>query len=397
MEPCALTALYSRIVKKIALVAGEYSADILGASVMRALKAGHGEISFIGIGGERMKAQGLQTEFDGENFSLIGIFEVLPRLPQLLALRKALAGFILRHRPECIIVIDSPDFGLFLARKLSSRSCPLVQLVAPTVWAWRRGRARSFARFFDAILCLFPFEPPLFEAHGGKAFFVGHSLISSLPVEASFAGAPEFRQRLGLGVSTPVLCLLFGSRRKELARLGPIFVETARILSLRIPNLAVVSPSVAGHRREVSEYLASLSDYIPTRNVSEADRHTAMASSNFALAASGTVALELAIFGVPSVIAYKMAGASFFLARRLMHIRYAHLLNIMADRAIVPEYLQSDCRPERLAESVQALLGSAGKRQVSELQEFVSRLFPPGLHAAEETARRIAELVTDWN
>ncbi|OYQ33491.1 lipid-A-disaccharide synthase [Niveispirillum lacus] len=346
----------------IYLVAGEPSGDVLGARLMAALKqAMGGQVRFAGIGGERMIAEGLVSLFPMEELTLFGLAELLPKLPHLIRRIGQTAGDILACRPDAVITVDAPDFCFRVLKKVrrADASIKLIHYVAPTVWAWRPGRARKIAQFLDHLLVLLPFEPPYFEAVGLPATFVGHSIVEA-GVERGDAAA--FRARHDLAADTPLLCVLPGSRRSEIKVLLPDFAATLAILKERHPGLTVVVPTLG----KVAAPVRAAAAVWPVPAIvveGDGEKYDAMAASIAALAASGTVALELALARLPSVIAYRIHPLTFWLYRRLIRVKFANLVNIMLGRMLVPECLQDDCTPQQLADAVTLLLTDAAARR----------------------------------
>lgn len=346
----------------IFLVAGEPSGDVLGARLMAALKeATGGQVRFAGVGGDRMIAEGLHSLFPMEELTLFGLAELLPKLPDLIRRIGQTAQTILSMKPDAVVTIDAPDFCFRVLKKVrrADASIPLIHYVAPTVWAWRPGRARKIARFLDHLLVLLPFEPPYFEAVGLPATFVGHSIVEA-GVEKG--DGPGFRARHGVPPDGPLLCVLPGSRRSEIKMLLPDFAATLAILKERHPGLRVAVPTLGKVAQVVTA--AALSWPVPAIVVQgDGEKYDAMAASDAALAASGTVALELALARLPSVIAYRIHPLTYRLYRRLIRVKYANLVNIMLDRMLVPERLQADCTPRKLADAVSVLLTDPAARR----------------------------------
>ena len=285
-----------------------------------------------------------------------------------------------------LLTIDAPDFCFRVIKKLKARgvSVPVVHFVAPSVWAWRPGRAKTVAGFLDHLLCLLPFEPPYFKREGLKATFVGH------PVVASTIGngdGPSFRARHAIAPDAPVLAVLPGSRVGEVERLLPVFGEAVGKLAAQFPGLAVVMPTVAHLEERVR---AATRDWpAPVLIVGGAEKADAFAASDAALAASGTVALELAMAGLPGVIGYRLNALTAFLARRLLKTRYVNLINIILGREAVPELLQENCTPDNLARETARLLADEGARAAQQAAAFeaLKQLGfggpPPGARAAD--------------
>ena len=372
----------------IFIVAGEPSGDVLGARMIAALrKLTDGKIEFHGVGGEMMRAQGLESLFPMEELSVMGIAEILPHLPRLLRRIRETAAAVDKVGPDALVTIDSPDFTRRVARRVADRSIPRVHYVAPTVWAWRPWRAKGFARDFTHLLALLPFEPPWFERAGLSCEFTGHPIIES---GADQGDGAAFRLRHGIPPDAPVICVLPGSRRGEVSRLAGDFGAALTLLIARYPGLRPVVPTVQALAPIVRELTAGWpGSPIVLQGASE--KYDAMAASNAALAASGTVALELALARVPTVIAYRVAPITHFMVRRLLSIDYGNLVNIIENREIVPELIQGDCRPDRLADTLERMLGPDGAAQVEAVQPALSQLGLDG----EAPSRRAAQAVLD--
>jgi lipid-A-disaccharide synthase len=340
----------------IYLIAGEESGDRLGGPLMLALKqACPSDIAFAGVGGPKMTEQGLTSLFPMQDLSVMGLAEVLPRLPSLINRLNQVVADIRSLKPDVLITIDAPDFNFRVARKLKGKGIPLVHYVAPTVWAWRPGRAKKIAGFLDHLLALLPFEPPYFERHGLNCTYVGHPVLQS---GAGQGGGAAFRSHHGISSDVPLLALLPGSRIGESSRLLPVFSQTIERLRSTIPSLEIVVPTVAATRRQVEA--ESISWDVPVHLIdNDKDKYAAFDAADAALAASGTVALELAMAGTPAVIAYKMAPVTGFLARQLVKAPYVNLINLILGREAVPEFLLESCRSELIAPAVAGLLNDA--------------------------------------
>ncbi|MDX9861038.1 MAG: lipid-A-disaccharide synthase [Rhodospirillales bacterium] len=345
----------------IFLVAGEPSGDALGARLMAALKARTGgAVRFAGIGGEGMAVQGLDSLFPMGELSVMGLTEVLPRIPRILRRLGETTREVRRLQPAAVVTIDSPDFCFRLAKRLRGAGMPLIHYVAPSVWAWRPGRARKIAGFLDHLLALLPFEPPFFEREGLACTFVGHPVVDS---GADQGDGDAFRARHGIPVEAPLVCVLPGSRRSETSRLLPVFAQTVARLQEARPALQAVVPVIGAVADEVAGTVAGWT--VPTTVVRvRAEKNDAFAAADVALAASGTVALELAMADLPAVIAYRISPPSAWLARRLVRVNYVSLVNLVLDRPVMPELLQEECRPERLAGVLATLLDDGGARRV---------------------------------
>lgn len=346
----------------IYLIAGEPSGDLLAARLMKAVKQSTDQsVRFAGIGGEAMRAEGLSSLFPQADLAVMGLAEVVPRIPKILRrLRETLAD-IEEKQPALIVTIDSWGFTGRVAKALKERgsTVPRLHYVAPMVWAWKEKRARTLAERVDELLCLLPNEPAYFERHGLKAVHVGHPVLERLGEAGDGEG---FRRRHGIAPDAPLLCVLPGSRSSETSRLLPVFAETAALMAERFPGLRVVVPSVETVAEGVSRAVAGWK--VPAMVVESCEKWDAFAASDAALAASGTVALELAVSSVPMVIAYRVAPLTAMLARRLLTIKYVCLLNLLVDRPVVPELLQERCVPAELADALSPLMRDGPERRL---------------------------------
>lgn len=367
------------------VVAGEPSGDALGAKLMEGLQnLTGGAVRFAGVGGDAMRLKGFDSLFPLSDLAVMGLVEVLPRLPRLIRRLKQTAEAVASMRPDVVVTIDSPGFNVRLARRLRGLGIPVVHYVAPSVWAWRPGRAKRMVGLFDHLMALLPFEPPYFDTVGLPCTFVGHPVLES---GADRADGAAFRQRHGIGADVPVLVCLPGSRHSETNRLLPVFAETVRRLAADRPTLRVVVPTVETVVDAVVQDTAGWpSNPIVVKEIGE--RYAAFAAADVALAASGTVAVELALAGVPTVIAYRVNGLTAWLARRLIKVRYVNLINIVLGREAVPERLQGACRPDILAANILNLLNNADaaasqKKDVAEALRILGRHdASPSLRAA---------------
>lgn len=359
------------------LVAGEASGDLLGAGLIEALRERHPDARFAGIGGPRMIAAGLDAWHASAKLAVMGLVEVLPRLAELLAIRRDVARRATALRPDAFIGIDAPDFNLGLERKLKRAGLRTVHYVSPSVWAWREKRAAKIGRSADRVLCLFPMEPPIYARHGVDARFVGHPLADAMPLEPDRAAA---RAALGLPPDAPVLALLPGSRLGEIARLGADFVAAARLLVERIPNLRIVAPmadavcraaftSLLAENRETGRGKGKGNEREPASpspfplssspfQVTDGRAHEAMFAADAVLLASGTATLEAMLAKKPMVVAYRIAPLTYRIVKGLGLLkteRYA-LPNILAGRELVPERMQDECAPAALTDALLPML-----------------------------------------
>jgi len=374
----------------IFIIAGEPSGDVLGGRLMEALsEMTSGGVRFIGVGGETMQARGLNSLIDISELSVMGLTEILPHLPRLLRHIGQTAAAIDEAAPRALITIDSPDFTRRVARRVRDRSIPRIHYVAPTVWAWRPGRAKGFARDFSHLLALLPFEPPWFERAGLPCTFTGHPVVEG---GAGSGDGKAFRVRHGISQNVPVVCVLPGSRQGEVTRLAADFGAALELFCRRFPAARIVVPTVPGAVDLVERHAAGWPG-LPLVIQGEAQRYDAMAASNAALAASGTVALELALAGVPAVIAYRVSPLTHFIVRRMVSVPYANLVNIIEGREIVPELIQGDCQPERLAQELERLLGPAGPAQIAACDPALRQLGLGGEPPSRRAARAVLDII----
>jgi lipid-A-disaccharide synthase len=381
----------------IFLMAGESSGDAIGARLMSALeRETNGGVRFAGIGGERMTAEGLTSDFPLEELSVMGLAEVLPRAPRILRRIRETTARIEALRPAAVVSIDASGFCGRVEKRLKRRGAgmPLIRYVAPMVWAWRPWKAKEAARFLDHIMTLLPFEPPYFEKEGLPATFVGHPVIEE---GAEKGDGARFRARHGIPAGAPLLALLPGSRRGEVARLLPRFAETVERLKSEWPDLHIVIATVGTVAEKVAQRTSSWP--VPVVIVRSAnEKYDAFAAADAALAASGTISLELALARCPMVIAYRINFITAAIVRvLLMRVRYATLVNIMLNRPVIPEYLQFACRPERLTDAVGRLLRDpdARRAQIEAVAPALHALgmdgAPPSVRAARTVLKVIAE------
>lgn len=374
------------------LIAGEPSGDRLGAALMAGLKTLHPGVSFEGVGGPLMQAEGLASLFPMEELSVMGIAEVLPKYLHLKRRIRESAAAALQGGADALITIDSPDFCLRVARlvKAARPDLPVIHYVAPSVWAWRPGRAAKMAQVVDHVLALLPFEPPYMTAAGMSCDFVGHPVVSE-PL-ASPEEQAALRAELGEG---PLLLALPGSRRGEVTRLAPVIGAMLGQLQARHPDLKVLLPTVRGVEPLVRELTADWP--ITPRIIRDAgEKRAAFALADVAIAASGTVSLELAANGCPMVIAYDMHPFSLWLMRRAALIDTVTLVNLVSETRVVPEFIGPDCRAELIAPAVAHLLDAPEARapQLQAMDRTMERLgrggMAPGLRAATSVLSALA-------
>jgi len=363
----------------IYLVAGEASGDALGARLIAALRARRSDLSFAGVGGPLMAEQGLASLFPMQDLAVMGLLEVLPRLHQLRQRLDQTVADTVQRRPGVVVTIDSPGFAFRVLKRIAPLGIRRVHYVAPQVWAWRERRVRHYPGLWDQLLCLLPFEPEFFARHNLPATFVGHPVLES---GADGGDAARFRGRHNVDVDTTLLTVMPGSRRGEVARLLPILGATLR----RLPNVVPVVPVAASVANAVR---AGTHDW-PRQPVLVADlhdKHDAYAASAAALTKSGTSTLELAMAGVPMVVTYRVNPVTAAIAKRLFTVSHASLVNLLAQREVVPELIQEECTPDRLASAVRRLLDdTAASAQRTAFHEVLAILRPPSGTPSEAAA-----------
>lgn len=379
---------------KFFLIAGEASGDALGAALMAGLKSLVPDSEFGGIGGPLMQAEGLASLFPMEDLSVMGLLEVLPKYRFLKRRIAEAAEAAVAFAPAALITIDSPDFCLRVA-KLVRAARPAqntIHYVAPTVWAWRPGRAAKMAPYIDHVLALFPFEPPYMQEAGMSCDFVGHPVVAQPRAGAEDVSA--FCAKHAIGRDQPLLLCLPGSRRGEVARLLPRFHEAMERLRPNYPGLQVVLPTVRG----VADLVAQITKEWPQPPIvvlDDRDKRAAFAAADFALAASGTVSLELAAYRVPMVIAHDFNRVTWWLMKRAALIDTVTLVNIVSETRAVPEFLGPACQPEAIATALRQLLAdpAAQAAQASAAEITMARLGEggeaPGLRAARAVLARL--------
>ena len=369
----------------IALLAGEASGDLLGAPLLQALRERLPHARFSGVGGAAMQAAGLHSLIDMERLSVMGLVEVLRHLPDILAAERALLAHWAADPPDVFIGIDAPDFNLRIARALHARGVRTVHYVSPSLWAWKEKRIHKIRRCIDLMLCLFPFETAVYDKHDVAAVCVGHPLRDRLRM----VPAAEARAALGLPPQARILGLFPGSRRGEVRRLLPVFLETWQRLQAAYPALQ----AVLSLRQPPDKASAALLATLPHVHRFDADSATLMAASDALLLASGTITLEAALLNRPMVVAYRVHPVSAALARalKLLKINRFSLPNLLAGADIVPECIQEDCNPARLAAELTPLLanGEAAARQRAALAAVAAQLpFGVSARAADAIVHR---------
>ena len=355
------------------MVAGEASGDLLGAGLIRAIRSRVPDASFEGVAGPAMVAAGCDQWEDAEALAVFGLVEPIAHIPRLLRLRRSLAERWKASPPDVFVGIDAPDFNLGLEKALRTSGIPTVHYVSPSIWVWRAGRIETVRKAADRVLCILPFEKPLYDAKGIDAVFVGHPKASSLPTDID---VDSVRELLDLG-DGPVVAVLPGSRGGEVLRLGPMFATAAAMLVRHRDDIRFVTPVATPKLRPLIEKQLSAAGVADQFRLIDGDSIEAMTAADVVLLASGTAALESALLGKPTVAAYQVAKLMAVIMRlfRLLKIEYFTLPNLLTDEPLIPEFIQEDATPKALAQAVWELLEDPARR--------------------EEIGRRFATLRTD--
>ena len=374
---------------RIAMVAGEASSDQLAAHLISALQKHLPDAQFYGIGGPRMQREGFDSLWPAETLAVRGYAEVLRHYRTISSMRRQLLRRLLQDKPDVFIGVDGSDFNLWLEKRLKAGGIATVHFVSPSIWAWRRSRMHKIVRSVSHILALYPFEPELYRGTGVKCSYVGHPLADVIPLQIDQGAV---RERLGVAADRPVIALLPGSRQAELHFMAETFIETARLLLERHPQLQFLVPLVSRETRlQFETALWKLkADELPF-TLMFGHAADAVAASDVALVASGTATLETALVGRPMVIAYKMSPWSWRLMRHMGYLPWVGLPNILAGRFVVPEFLQDEATPENLAQALGNLLVD---RQV---RVAIGRVFD-GIHRLlrQDTAQKAADAVLPY-
>jgi lipid-A-disaccharide synthase len=346
---------------KIGLVAGEASGDALGAGLIRALRDIAPEATFEGVAGPEMVAAGCEQWEPSESLAVMGLVEPLRHIPRLLRLRRGLARRWMASPPDVFIGIDAPDFNLGLEKKLRKAGIRTAHYVSPSIWAWRAGRAKKVRKAADTVLCILPFEPPLYEALGVNAVFVGHPKASMAPDVVDTAAA---RAQLGVAADE-IVAVMPGSRSGEVQRLGATLAEAAAAIARQKPQARFVTPLAAPKLRPLFEAQLAAAGIADRFTLLDGQSQAAMSAADVVLQASGTAVLEAALLRKPAVAAYRVAPFTYWLAKHVFRIKLAHftLPNLLTEEPLVPEYMQHDAQPGPIAEAVLALLDDPARRR----------------------------------
>ncbi|MCY9850097.1 MULTISPECIES: lipid-A-disaccharide synthase [Pectobacterium] len=373
----------------IGLVAGETSGDILGAGLIRALKEKVPDARFVGVAGPRMQAEGCEAWYEMEELAVMGIVEVLGRLPRLLKIRRDLTQRFSELQPDVFVGIDAPDFNITLEGNLKKRGINTIHYVSPSVWAWRQKRVFKIGKATNLVLAFLPFEKAFYDRFNVPCRFIGHTMADAMPLHPDKLAA---RATLGIAPDVPCLALLPGSRGAEVEMLSEDFLNTAVLLRQHFPDLEIVVPLVNSKRREQFERIKSSVAPDLRVHLLDGQAREAMIASDAALLASGTAALECMLAKCPMVVGYRMKPFTFWLAQRLVKTPWVSLPNLLAGRELVAEKLQTDCTPDKLAAALLPLFANTEK--MAELRAtFVDLHQQIRCNADEQAAQAVLELV----
>lgn len=352
---------------RIGIVAGELSGDTLGEGFIQAVKARYPDAEFVGIGGPKMIAQGCQSLFDMEELAVMGLVEVLGRLPRLLKVKAELVRYFTQNPPDVFVGIDAPDFNLRLELDLKNAGIKTVHYVSPSVWAWRQKRIFKIEAATNLVLAFLPFEKAFYDKFDVPCEFIGHTLADAIPLQSEPAAA---RALLGLEQEKKWLAVLPGSRGSELKMLAPTFIETCKLLHQQNPDLGFVVALVNQKRRQ--QFEQAWQQYAPELEFKLVDdtARNVITAADAVMLASGTVALECMLLKRPMVVGYRVNALTAFLAKRLLKTEYVSLPNILAGEELVKEYLQDDCTPQNLFAEVSRLLEGNNQSMLNKFTEM---------------------------
>jgi lipid-A-disaccharide synthase len=369
---------------RLLLSCAEASGDLYAGALTRALREREPDVRIAGLGGAHFQAAGGELIADYRGIAVTGLTEALSKVPEVLAVRRRLLASAREHRPDALVVIDSPDFNFRLAPGVKRLGIPVVYYVSPQIWAWREGRINAIRRFADLVLVIFPFEEELYRKHGIPVEFVGHPLVD---LTASTAPREAFLRARGFSPSAPCVALLPGSRPNEVARILPILAASTPLIRRRVPDVQFL---VARAPNLDDRLFASVATLDKTAVV-ERDADTVLASADLAVTASGTATVQTALHDTPMIIVYRVSPISYQLLRRLVRVDAIGMVNLIAGERIVPELVQRDFTPERVADEAVSLLTNQDRaaRMRDGLARVRARLGPPG------ASRRAAAAILD--
>jgi lipid-A-disaccharide synthase len=378
------------------VIVGEPSGDILAGRLMQAMLRQHPGVRFTGTGGETMTEHGFKSLFNIADISVMGFWEVLPKLPLILKRLKQVMADIEQLQPDVIVTVDSWGFVSRILHKLKRKKSPIpvVHYVAPQVWAWKKSRAPKAAKLMNRLMTLWPYEPAYFEKYGLRCDFVGHPVIENTAITTD--DLKTFKIRHQIPCQGTIVCVLPGSRRSEIKKLIPVFQKVIDLLKEHYPELCLIIPTVEAIACDVRSAFAGI-DVPHCVITGQQERYNAFRVCDFALAASGTVTLELTACGAPHVIAYTFSAITNQIIKRLATTKYANLINILAEKPIIPEFVLENCRPDLISAKVLELMQNpaAAQTQVEEAKQFFSQLKPDDMMPSEKAASVVWEMMKE--
>lgn len=369
--------------KKFFLIAGETSGDLLGSKLMAQIKEINKDAKFFGVGGPLMKKQGLKTIFDYNDLAIMGFVEIIPQIPKILNRINLCVKEIININPDYVITIDSPDFSFRVVKKIKNKvNSKKIHLIAPSVWAYREKRAQKIAKLYDLLLTILPFEPPYFSKYGLKSVFIGHPITENKPDLATIKNInKEFRSKNKIDNNDKIILITPGSRISEVKKIYPEFIDTINILNETTNNITVTILVTPKTKKLVEEMSKNLK--VRYFLIDNSKKEQALSSANFALAKSGTNNLEISLYQIPLIIAYKVNKLSYFLAKLLIKVKFVNLINILLNKKVISEMLQNDCQSNKLANEMQKLINN-DKLQEQQISQANTALNLLGLNLKQE-------------
>lgn len=368
------------MIKKIFIIAGEASGDLLGSKILKQFNLDNSQkFVFSGVGGQLMQQQNLISIFPLEDLSVMGFFEVLPHLPKLINRINFTVKKILEFQPDYIITIDSPDFCFRVMKKLQNKpifsSAKKIHLIAPSVWAYRESRAKKIAKLYDLLLAILPFEPPYFEKYGLKTKFIGHPIIDDCPdFSKNNSHIIDIKKNYQINENDKVILLTPGSRIGEVKRIFPVFIDGVNLLTRDYPDLKIIIPAVKKTQKIIEELSSKIK--ASYKIIDSSQKKSAFMIANFAIAKSGTNAIEISLYKIPLIIGYRINRLTHLIAKRIIKIKFANLINLIANRYIVPELLQYDCTKENIYKHLKNLIDNPqiAQNQIEDCQNILKIL-----------------------
>ncbi|GDX36526.1 lipid-A-disaccharide synthase [Alphaproteobacteria bacterium] len=393
-----MNSTIQKSVTNIVLIAGEPSGDLLGAKLIAELKILFPFAKFTGVGGKNMISQGLQPIFPMEDLTVMGFVEVLPYLPKLISRINKTAQYLKQVQPQIVITIDSPDFCFRVIKKIKDQTnIKKVHLIAPSVWAYRQGRAKKIAKLYDLLLAILPFEPPYFEKHGLKTVFVGHPIIEKIPdFTSKDILNKKFRTENNIEENDLVVCLTPGSRKSEVKKIFPELIKAVNLLAKENTNLKIIIPIINKTQDLVKSMATDLK--VSYSLINDQDRTAMFFACNYAIAKSGTNALEFSLFKIPLIVCYKINWLTYYLIKMMVKIKFANLINLILKQEVIPELLQRDCCASNIYKKINEFISDnqLANNQINHCQAALKELgLNNDISASKKSAKAIFEIIND--